>query len=230
MGKPRIPSPKTCKTIGDRWFAKGEFRPATEEWEAAGKLPGVKPLDTWVPKPREFYYPEANLPPWEVQYDRKAPPSERRGKAKVPPSPQTRVREGEVQTREAAPEKGAQAISFESYAAHFAMSPEAQAMVERRVREDVERNAKRQREIEAKKVADEIERREKEKIEKELKEATAAKLREHRRPQQGERVEYEVFRVGTDDTQPWPSDDEVRATLKKESHGVWDPFRDTLYA
>ena len=68
------------------------------------------------------------------------------------------------------------------------MSPEAQAMVERRVREDVERNAMRQREIAAKKVAGEIERREKEKIEKELKEATAAKLREHRRPQQGERV------------------------------------------
>ena len=73
-----------------------------------------------------------------------------------------------------------------------------------------------QHEIEAKKVADKLERLEKEKIEKELKEATAAKLREHRRPQQGERVEYEVFRIGTDDTQPWPSDDEVRATLKKQ--------------
>ena len=97
------------------------------------------------------------------------------------------------------------------------MSPEAQAMVERRVREDVERNAKRQREMEAKKVADELERREKEKIEKELKETTAARLREHRRPQKGERVEYEVFRFGTDAAQPWPSDDEVRAILKNQA-------------
>ena len=70
--------------------------------------------------------------------------------------------------------------------------------------------------MEAKKAADELERLGKEKIEKELKEATAAKLREHRRPQQGERVEYEVFRVGTDTTQPWPSDDEVRMILKKQ--------------
>ena len=60
-----------------------------------------------------------------------------------------------------------------------------------------------------------MERREKEKIE-ELKEATAAKLPELGRPQQGERVEDEVFRVGTDDTQPWPSDDEVRAILSKQ--------------
>ena len=72
------------------------------------------------------------------------------------------------------------------------MSPEAQAIVERRVRENIERNAMRQREIEVKKAADELERREKEKIEKELEEATAAKLLEHRRAQQGERVEYEV--------------------------------------
>ena len=96
------------------------------------------------------------------------------------------------------------------------MSPEAQAMVEGRVREDVERNALRQREIDGKKVADEMERTEKEKIEKKLKEASAAKLREHRRPQQGDRVEYEVFRVGTDATQPWPSDADVRAILKNQ--------------
>ena len=68
------------------------------------------------------------------------------------------------------------------------MSPEALAIVERRIPEDVERNATRQREIESKKVADEMERREKEKIEKELKEATAAKLREHRRPRRARRV------------------------------------------
>ena len=108
--------------------------------------------------------------------------SEHHGKAKAPPSPQTRVREGVIHQREEVVDE-AQAIRFQSYAAHFAMCPEAQAIVERRVREDVERNAMRQREIQGKKVADEIERREKEKIEKELKEATAEKLSEHRRPQ-----------------------------------------------
>ena len=97
-------------------------------------------------------------------------------------------------------------------------------MVERRVREDVERNAMSQREIEAKQAADEMERQEKEKLEKELKAATATKLREHRRPQQGEPVEYEVFRVGTDTTQPWPSDDEIRAILKNQQRASGTMF------
>ena len=83
------------------------------------------------------------------------------GKAKAPSSPHTRLREGQVQQREDEIDDGAQAISFESYAAHFAMSPEAQAIVDRRGREDLERNAMRQREIEAKKAAAEMQRREK---------------------------------------------------------------------
>ena len=158
MGKPRIPSPNTCKLIGERWFSNGEFRNTTKEWEAAGKLPGAKPLDMLLPKPREVSYPEPhelgreiawNLPPWEVQWDREVTLSELPGKAKAPPSLRSRVHEGNVQAREAIPTEGAQAIRFESYAAHFAMSPEAQAMVQRRVREDFERNAKKQREIEA---------------------------------------------------------------------------------
>ena len=33
-----------------------------------------------------------------------------------------------------------------------------------------------------------------------------------------------MFRVGTDDTQPWPSDDEVRATLKKQSRASGTVF------
>ena len=40
----------------------------------------------------------------------------------------------------------------------------------------------------------------------------------------GERVEYEVFRIGTDDRQPWPSDDEVRAILKKQSRASGTVF------
>ena len=51
-------------------------------------------------------------------------------------------------------------------------------------------------EIEAKRVANDLEREEKKKIEKELKAATAAKMNEHRLPQQGERVEYHMPRIG----------------------------------
>ena len=54
-----------------------------------------------------------------------------------------------------------QAMDFASYAAHFAFSPEAQAEVDRRVSEDVERNAAKQAAAEAKRVADEMERVEK---------------------------------------------------------------------
>ena len=118
MGKPRIPSPKTCKIIGDRWFAVGKYRPANKEWEAAGKLPGAKPVDAPaeydcygrpIPKPREWYFPKPhglgreidwNLPPWEVQWDRGVPLPELPGKAKAPPSHQTRVRDGDVHQQE----------------------------------------------------------------------------------------------------------------------------------
>ena len=91
-----------------------------------------------------------------------------------------------------------QAMDFESYAAHFALGPEAQAEIARRVREDVEGNAAKQAAAEAQRVADEIERVEKEIIEKELKEATAAKPKEHRGPHQGERGEYQVLRTSLD--------------------------------
>ena len=107
-------------------------------------------------------------------------------------------------------------MDFESYAAHFALGPEAQSEVARRIREDLERNAAKQGEIEAKRVEDELERVEKEKIEKDLKAATAAKLKEHRRPQQGERVEYQVLRIGPDSGQPYPTDEEISEILKND--------------
>ena len=74
-------------------------------------------------------------------------------------------------------------MDFDSYSAHFALGPEVQAEVARRVREDTARNAATQAEIEEKRVGEELETAEKEKIEKELKAATAAKFKEHRRPQ-----------------------------------------------
>ena len=95
-----------------------------------------------------------NLGPWDVQYDGIVHLLSKESKA--PTSPQTPLREGEVKPGEEVIDEGPQAISFQCYAAHFSMSPEAQAIVERLVREDIERNATRQREIEAKKVAYEL--------------------------------------------------------------------------
>ena len=57
---------------------------------------------------------------------------------------------------------------------------------------------------------------EKERKEKELKASTAAKLKEHRCPQQGERLEYQVWRIGSDCGQPSPTDEEIRETLRTD--------------
>ena len=113
------------------------------------------------------YYPEVEkvgreitwrLGPWEVQYDRGLPlrplPSK---KAKAPLSPRSQVREGGV-TRRMEQDVASQAMDFASYAAHFALGPEAQAEVARRVRDDVQRNAAKQAAREAKRVADGIKR------------------------------------------------------------------------
>ena len=66
----------------------------------------------------------------------------------------------------------ANARSFEICSSYFALNPEAQAYMERRLREEFESNVMKQEEIEA----DERERGENEKIEYVLKEATAAKV------------------------------------------------------
>ena len=100
--------------------------------------------------------------------------------------------------------------------AYYALTPGRQGELDRLVRIDVEGIAAKQAEVEAKRVADRLERVEKEKIEKELKAATAAKLREHRCPQQAERVEYQVLRVGQECGQSCLTDDEVREILKKD--------------
>ena len=84
-------------------------------------------------------------------------------------------------------------MDIETNAVLFALSSEKQAEVARAVREDAEQNAAKQEELEAKLGADELERAEKEKISKALTAATAAKLKEQARPQQGERVEYQVL-------------------------------------
>ena len=86
-----------------------------------------------------------------------------------------------------------------------------------RVREDRERNAAKEAEPEAKGVVTELDRAEKEDLAIELMAATAAKLKEHRRPQQCERVEYQMLRVGPECGQSWPTDEEVREILKKDT-------------
>ena len=67
--------------------------------------------------------------------------------AKAPPSPRRRLREGQLEPRMLYA-KEALMLDFESYAAFFALSPETQAEVDRRMREDVERIAAKQAEAE----------------------------------------------------------------------------------
>ena len=127
--------------------------------------------------PSEFKCPieiRWNFVPSEVQYYRGVPLRPLSSKeAKAPRRRRIRMREGEVQPQKEA-YWDAYVMDFESYAAHFALSPECQAEVAHRAREDAERNADKQAAVEAKRVADEIERVEKERIDKKLKEATAA--------------------------------------------------------
>ena len=86
-------------------------------------------------------------------------------------------------------------MDFDSYAAHFGLTPERQAEVDRRMGEDLERIAAKQAEIEPKRVAEEFDRLEKSKVTLALLKGTTAKLQEHRLSQQSERVECQVLRV-----------------------------------
>ena len=132
MDPPRIQSPSTGNITRQRWKAKMEYRRATREWQEAGLLPRAKAVDAApefdcygrpIPRPREWYYPTPhnlarelgwNLVPREVQYDRgvllRQLPS---NKAKAPPSPRSRVREGQVQQR-TEPDWDSQAMDFDS--------------------------------------------------------------------------------------------------------------------
>ena len=100
-----------------------------------------------------------------------------------------------------------------------------QAEVARRVGEDAERNAAKQVAIESKRGADERKRVEKERIDKELKAATPSKLKDHRRPQQGERVEYQELRIDPNFRQQWSSEEEIQAILRQHR-----PASGTAYA
>ena len=120
-----------------------------------------------IPRPRELYYSNphklgieisSKLGPWEVQWDRGVPLRQLSGKeAKAKPSPNSRVRARQV-TQRMEQELDIQVIDLESYAKHFALGPEAQAEVARRLREDGEQNAAKQAAAEAKGGADEMER------------------------------------------------------------------------
>ena len=103
---------------------------------------------------------------WEIQHDRGVPIRRLPTKeAKAASSPKSRGREGQVQPRTEANNE-MQTMDFDSYAAHFALTPERQAEVDRRMREDLEQIAAKEAEIEAKRVADVLDRVEKEKIER----------------------------------------------------------------
>ena len=107
-------------------------------------------------------------------------------------------------------------MDFETYAVIFALSHANQAEVALRVREDGECNAAKQVEAEAARAAKDLEHQEKANVPQERMAATAAKLKKHRRRQQGEPVESQVLRIGQECRQAWPTDEEVRHILKKD--------------
>ena len=86
-------------------------------------------------------------------------------------------------------------MDYDHYSAFFGRTPYNQGQFDRRMR-DVEWIAPKHVEIEAMRVAKELAELEKANANQELMAATAAHLKEHRRRQQGERVEYQVSRVG----------------------------------
>ena len=107
-----------------------------------------------------------NAGPSEVQYDLGVPLPPLRGtQAKAPPSPRSRLRNGNVQPRTVSVDE-TDVMDFDTYAAFFALSTEKQAEVARRVREDAEGNAGKQAEAEAARVAKELEQQEKAKSHK----------------------------------------------------------------
>ena len=123
-----------------------------------------------MPRPRQGFYPEVSTVGralrWqdgclEIQQYRNVliRPLPRK-ESKAPRSPRSRLREGQLQPRVGI-EEGAQVMDFDSYAAFFALSPEGEAELTRREREDAERNAANQAEAEAVRVAKELEQVEK---------------------------------------------------------------------
>ena len=103
-------------------------------------------------------------------------------------------------------------MDFESYAAFFALSLQNRADIGHRVVENAELKSSK----EAKRVAKEFDPLEKSKAKQALLKRTAAKLQEHRLPQQSERVECQVLRVGQECGPPWPTDAEVREILRND--------------
>ena len=246
-----MPSPRPAKINEQQWKVSEEVRPATNQWEDAGLLLCAKSVNSAsendrrgrpIPKLWEWYYPEprrlgrrigGNFGPGEEQHNRSVPlrrfPSI---EAKAPPSPKSRIREGQVQPRT---ESHIQipAKDYHSYAAHFALTLEAQEELDRPMRADLERIEENKAEIEAAREAKEVEQQEKAKATQELMAAIAANLKEHRRPQQGGRVEYLLLRVGQKCAPPWPTDEEMRDPEnrpEREWHCVWDTLCYSCYA
>ena len=105
-------------------------------------------------------------------------------------------------------------MDFHSYAAFFALSPETQAEVDRRLREDVERIAVKQAKIDVKRVVKELERVDIAIVTQALMKPTAAKLKVHQRQQQGDRVDYLLLRINQECGSPWSTCEELREILR----------------
>ena len=161
-----------------------------------------------MPRPPEWYYPKPRVVgwkvrwqdvPWEVQSNPGVPLPPLPGKqaavakAKVAISPKSPLRRECVLHRQMF-EDEEPVLDFDTFATFFASPPEKQAVLDCRL-EDANRTATMQAQAKANQLANELEQLAKAKA-TELRAATAAQLREQRRPQHGERIEYQVLRVG----------------------------------
>ena len=120
--------------------------------------------------------------PWEIQRNRNVAVRRLSGReAKAFTSRRSRLREAKIEQRVATAEEG-QAMDFDRYAAFFPLSPEGQAEVTRRVREDAKRNVDKHEDAEALRVAKEVVQLENAKATEELRAATTVMLKQHRLP------------------------------------------------
>ena len=68
LEKPRMPSPRPAKIIGEQWKVSEEVRPATKKWQDAELLPSAKSVNSATeidrcgrPIPKLWYYPKPQV-------------------------------------------------------------------------------------------------------------------------------------------------------------------------
>ena len=118
-------------------------------------------------------------------------------------------------------------MDFDTYTSFFVLPPERQAEVDCGLHGDAMRPAARHSHEDATPEAKELEQQAKAMTTQELMAAPAAQQREYRRPQKGERGEFQMLRVSHQTGQGWPTDKDLREILradKKPSGSVCTPL------